>query len=222
MIARTPALIVAIVSLALMSLPATEDASHEQDGNDFDVALMQRVAVGDATAFEQLVKRHQHAVIGTVAKMTGRPDDAEDLAQQVFLRVWKSAPRYEVRAKFTTWLFTIVRNLVFNDTRRSFRRHESSLEAREEATHFEEADQATPAPDAEAEHAEMREAADAAIAALPEQQRFAVVLRRFEDKPYEEIAAVLGTTVPAVKSLLFRARQQVREHMRRLLEDPDL
>ena len=158
-------------------------------------------------------------MIGTVAKMTGRSGDAEDLAQQVFLRVWKSAPRYQATAKFTTWLFTIVRNLVFNESRRSYRRHEMSLEAREQESHIEQTDVSTPSPDSHLLHKELREAADRAIASLPEPQRLAVVMRRFEESSYEEIAAVLGTTVPAVKSLLFRARQQIREVMKAFLED---
>ncbi len=193
-----------------------EDAS---DSNAEDVSLMAAVARGDDRAFERLVAKHQGAVIGTVAKMTGRPGDAEDLAQQVFLRVWKSAPRYQATAKFTTWLFTIVRNLVFNESRRSYRRHEMSLEAREQESHIEQTDVSTPSPDSHLLHKELREAADRAIASLPEPQRLAVVMRRFEESSYEEIAAVLGTTVPAVKSLLFRARQQIREVMKAFLED---
>ena len=187
--------------------------------NTEDVALMGAVARGDDAAFERLVAKHQNAVIGTISKMTGRPSDAEDLAQQVFVRVWKSAPRYTATAKFTTWLFTIVRNLVFNDTRRSFRRHELSLEAREEDSHIEQPDALTPQPDADLLHNEVREAADRAIASLPEPQRMAVVMRRFEDSSYEEIATVLGTSVPAVKSLLFRARQQIRDALKAFLED---
>ena len=178
---------------------------------------MAAVARGDDGAFERLVAKHQNAVIGTISKMTGRPSDAEDLAQQVFVRVWKSAPRYTATAKFTTWLFTIVRNLVFNDTRRSFRRHELSLEAREADSHIEQPDVLTPQPDADLLHNEDRDAADRAIAALPEPQRLAVVMRRFEDSSYEEIAAVLGTSVPAVKSLLFRARQQIRDALKAFL-----
>ncbi len=193
-----------------------EDAS---DSNAEDVSLMAAVARGDDRAFERLVAKHQGAVIGTVAKMTGRSGDAEDLAQQVFLRVWKSAPRYQATAKFTTWLFTIVRNLVFNESRRAYRRHEMSLEAREQESHIEQTDVSTPPPDSHLLHNELREAADRAIASLPEPQRLAVVMRRFEESSYEEIAAVLGTTVPAVKSLLFRARQQIREVMKAFLED---
>ena len=188
-------------------------ASHAED-----VGWMRATATGDTRAFRLLVEKHQHSVVGTIAKMTGRPSDAEDLAQQVFLRVWKSAARYEPTAKFTTWLFTIVRNLVFNEGRRAYRKLEVSLEAGEEESHHGLADATSPTPDQRLLHDEMRRAADAAIARLPEQARLAVVLRRFEEAPYEEIASVLGITVPAVKSLLFRARCQLRDDLKGYLD----
>src|SRR4029453_3521434 len=83
-----------------------------------DVRLMRLVAGGDTSAFEQLIERHQTLVAGTVARMLGSNSDVEDIAQQVFIRVWKSAGRYVPRAKFTTWLLKITRNLVFNELRR--------------------------------------------------------------------------------------------------------
>ena len=79
-----------------------------------DVRLMRLVARGDTVAFEKLIERHQSLVLGTVARMLGSNSDVEDIAQQVFIRVWKSASRYVPRAKFTTWLLKITRNLVFN------------------------------------------------------------------------------------------------------------
>ncbi|HRQ90147.1 MAG TPA: sigma-70 family RNA polymerase sigma factor, partial [Bacteroidia bacterium] len=106
-----------------------------EEANELDVALMLRVRDGDFEAFEQLVEIHQRAVVGTVAKMLGGPSDAEDIAQQVFIRVWKSAARYEPQARFTTWLFTIARNLVFNEVRRRQRKPTVSVEEREETTH---------------------------------------------------------------------------------------
>jgi RNA polymerase sigma-70 factor (ECF subfamily) len=188
------------------------------DGNDGDVALMARVREKDAAAFEQLVRRHQHAVIGTVAKMLGSPRDAEDIAQQVFLRVWKSAPRYEPTAKFTTWLFTITRNLVFNECRRRHRHQEVSIDEREDEHHIEAVDDATTPPDQATLHAELEAAIDRAIQALPEKQRMAVVLRRYEELPYEDIAAALGLSLPAVKSVLFRARAQLKELLKDYVE----
>lgn len=179
---------------------------------------MLRVREGDAAAFESLVVRHQSAVIGTVAKMMGSVEDAPDVAQQVFLRVWKSAPRYERQAKFTTWLFTITRNLVFNECRRRYRSAEVSMEAREEASGYQAVDTAPDRPDSSALHRELEVAIDAAIAALPEKQRLAVVLRRYEELPYEQIGEILDLTVPAVKSLLFRARTRLKESLQLYLD----
>src|SRR3989441_9305943 len=92
----------------------------EEDAED--VRLMRLVSQGDTSAFEELIERHQALVAGTVARMLSSNSDVEDIAQQVFVRVWKSARRYVPRAKFTTWLLKITRNLVFNEMRRTKRR----------------------------------------------------------------------------------------------------
>ena len=101
-------------------------------GNEEDLALMADVARGDENAFAKIVEKHQPAVLGTVAKMTNQSPDTEDIAQQVFIRLWKSAERYQPTAKFTTFLFTITRNLVFNATRKKSGKNESSFDALEE------------------------------------------------------------------------------------------
>jgi RNA polymerase sigma-70 factor (ECF subfamily) len=148
--------------------------------------------------------------------MLGDDTEAEDLSQQVFVRVWKSAARWEPAAKFTTWLYTIVRNLVFNESRRRSRRPARSLEEmqddEEHPRQF--ADAATKPPDTTLLDAEMQAAIERAIQELPEAQRMAVVLRRYQDVSYEEIAEVLQITVSAVKSVLFRARTELREKLR--------
>ena len=191
-----------------------------------DIIWMVRVRAGDRGAFAELVECHQQRIVGTVARMLGSDAaDAEDIGQQVFLRVWKSADRYEPTAKFTTWLYTITRNLVFNEMRRRKHRPTTSLDAapgdgtggHEAAARLE--DPQAHAPDTHLLQAELQQAVAAAIALLPEQQRLAMVLRRYEDLPYEEIARVLDLTVPAVKSLLFRARVLLREKLTRYLEE---
>ncbi len=93
-----------------------------------DAALMAEVARGDTVAFERLVERHQALVIGTVGRMLGSNSEVEDVAQQVFIRVWKGASRYRPTAKFTTWLLTITRNLVFNEARRRKRHPGDTLD----------------------------------------------------------------------------------------------
>src|ERR1700741_3627780 len=101
-----------------------------RSGDDADdIRLMREVADGDTKAFEELVERHQALVAGTVARMLGSNSDVEDIAQQVFIRVWKSARRYVPRAKFTTWLLKITRNLVFNEMRRTKRRPHVPLQS---------------------------------------------------------------------------------------------
>lgn len=206
-------------------IPTTRFMAEARQPADFadaerDAVLMARVGGGDEAAFAELVERHQHAVVGTVAKMLGDPTEAEDLAQQVFLRLWKSARRYQPTAKFTTYLFTITRNLVFNESRRRSRRREVSIEEREQAGSAHAGAATGGRPDEELLQNELRAAIDAAIARLPESQRLAVVMRRYQETPYEEIAAVLRTSVPSVKSLLFRARESLRQQLARYLDPP--
>ena len=190
--------------------PASENAR--------DVELMQLVQkTDDHEAFRELIERHQNAIVGTVAKMLGNTNDAEDLAQQVFLRLWKARHRYQPTAKFTTFLYTITRNLVFNETRRLSRRKESSLDQRLEDYELELPANPNQQPDREHLNQELRSAIDQAIAALPEKQRLAVILRRHQNLPYEEISTILDLTIPAVKSTLFRARGTLRESLAQYL-----
>lgn len=198
--------------------PSQDEVAGRLESNERDVELMGKVGAGDIRAFEELVERHQRAVIGTVAKMLGNASDAEDIAQQVFVRIWKSAVRYEAQAKFTTWLFTITRNLVFNEVRRRQRKPTVSIDEREETTHRTVEDLQAVSPDDEMLQTEIEEAIDRAIQGLPDKQRMAVVLRRYEEMPYEEIAAVLEMSIPAVKSLLFRARAHLKEALQRYLD----
>jgi RNA polymerase sigma-70 factor (ECF subfamily) len=177
-----------------------------------EVEWMARIRGGDMEAFRCLVEAHQARVIGTISKMLGSDAEAEDLAQQVFIRVWKSAPRYRPTAKFTTWLFRITRNLVFNELRRKRHFVDQADEMPEPA---ERRDQE---PDKILMEGELQSAIQNAIDRLPESQRLAIILRRYEGMAYEEIAAVMGTTVPAVKSILFRARAELRERLEKFLK----
>ena len=189
-------------------------------GNEEGLALMADVARGDENAFAKIVEKHQPAVLGTVAKMTNQSPDTEDIAQQVFIRLWKSAERYQPTAKFTTFLFTITRNLVFNATRKKSGKNESSFDALEENWGQSIEDKNSESrPDKSIEQNELRQEIDRAISSLPEKQRLAVILRRYEKMPYEEIASTLEISVPAVKSQLFRARTALRESLGRYLEE---
>ncbi len=185
----------------------------DEDENAEDIALMAQIAIGDESAFARLIEKHQNAVVGTIAKMTNMSPDSEDLAQQVFLRVWQSAKRYKPTAKFTTYLFTIVRNLVFNYTKKKSRRKEQSLDEQEEDWHQQRAIDGAKQPDESLQHAELQKIIDKAIADLPEKQRLAIILRKQEKMPYEEMALILELSVSAVKSTLFRARATLRESL---------
>lgn len=187
----------------------------EEDAED--VRLMELVSAGDTAAFEKLVERHQRLVVGTVARMLGNNSDAEDIGQQVFVRVWKSAGRYVARAKFTTWLLKITRNLVFNELRRRSRHAQVPLHGEAEEEERPLRDERVVTPSESLLEQELQQAIDLAIARLPETQRMAVILRRYEELSYEEIAETLDQSVSGVKSLLFRARMELRENLKRYL-----
>ena len=188
--------------------PANQGRSKEDAE---DVRLMRLVGRGDTSALEELMERHQTLVAGTVARMLGSNSDVEDIAQQVFIRVWKSASRYQPTAKFTTWLFRITRNLVFNELRRK----------RHFAEHMEEipepVERVEKEPDRVLLEDELQKAIQDAINQLPESQRMAIILRRYEEMSYEDIAKVMESTVPAIKSILFRARAELRERLAKYL-----
>lgn len=203
----------------LAAAQMSESPPDPEKENARDVELMLQVqATGDHDVFRELIERHQNAVIGTIAKMLGNASEAEDIAQQVFLRLWKARARYQPSAKFTTFLYTITRNLVFNETRRKSRRKISSLDQKKDEYELELPANPNKQPDNEQLNRELRAAIDQAIEALPEKQRMAVVLRRYQNLPYEEIAQVLDITVSAVKSQLFRARGTLRESLASYLE----
>ena len=186
--------------------------------DELDFSLMARISKGDMAAMEELIQIHQNRVIGTITKMLGHDAEAEDIAQQVFLRIWNSATQYTTSAKFTTWLFKITRNLVLNEIRRRKRHPATALEREVEEHHFQTEDLRTPAPDASLLESELQDAIQCAIESLPEPQRMAIVLRRYEELSYEEIGEILELSIPAVKSALFRARTELREKLRHYLK----
>lgn len=196
---------------------------HDPVPSPEDAELMALVACDDEGAFRVLVERHQNLVYGTITKMLGDPIEAEDIAQQVFLRVHRAAKTYQHTAQFKTWLFTIVRNLVMNEYRRRNRAWLQPLPSQddedENTGHSAElADKTTKTPAQHALDRELMTAVDQAILDLPEQQRLAVILRRYDEFSYEEIAAILKTSVPSTKSLLFRARETLRDALQSYLD----
>jgi len=185
---------------------------------DPDAALMMRVKQGDGTAFAELVDKYKQPVMNLVYRMLRDLTEAEDLAQNVFLQVHKSAHRYEVASKFSTWLFTIARNLCLNEIRRRSRHPSEPLDlphpdqADQPWRQFE--DQKTFSPPQSLLHEELEEKIDQALAELPENQRTAILLCRQNELSYEDIARVLGCSLSATKSLIHRGRGTLKEKLK--------
>lgn len=189
---------------------------------DHDTQLMVKVSQGDLRAYQELVEKYKGPVINTIYKMIGDASEAEDIAQNVFIQIYKAAPRYQPNAKFTTWMFTIVRNLSLNEIRRRGVHKLDSLQGSQSPDESERPDPQYADHKAKdsyqvAEQNELERAIDEAIASLPENQRTALILRRYEDMPYEDIAKVLNASVPATKSIIFRAREAMKEKLREYL-----
>jgi RNA polymerase sigma-70 factor (ECF subfamily) len=185
---------------------------------DPDTELMMRVRDGDREAFRQLIERHQRSVIHFCSRSVGDAWEAEDIAQKVFLQVYRSAGRYRPSAKFSTWLFTIVRNTTLNELRRRQRHRVESMNQMSEETdgsggrQF--ADRHAESPSSELQQKELQAKLQEAIQALPENQRTALTLLRYEEMSYEDIARVIGCSVSATKSLLHRAKETLKAKLR--------
>ena len=193
-----------------MNIDAPDLQEEKLQANERDIELMKRVGTGDSEAFQLLVEAHQFAVVGAATKMLGSPTEADDIAQKVFLRVWKAAPRYKPTAQFNTWLYTITRNLVYNETRRRRRKPAVSLEELAEETHQVVPDIHAILPDEHAIYSELEEAVDKAIQSLPERQRIAIFLRIRGEVSYKEIGRMISASEAAVKALVFNARTRLR------------
>jgi len=189
---------------------------------DQDAALMLRVKQGDAAAFEQLVDKYKQPVINLLYRTLRDLSEAEDLAQNVFVQVFKSADRYRVEAKFTTWLFTIARNLSLNELRRRSRHPADSLDAAADpesdspAQQFE--DRRNPSAPERLLQEELVAKIEEALASLPENQRTAILLFREKDLSYEEISEVLGCSLSATKSLIHRGRETLKQKLKPYLK----
>lgn len=183
---------------------------------DPDVQLMLRVREGDEGAFAQLVAKYQDRLIGIFTSMFGDSALAEDLAQEVFLRIYRARQGYEPTAKFSTWVFQIASNLASNSRRTKGRKKEVQFSAStsgSQPVHVGEAlvpDKSALMPTRQLDAEELRELVLSAMETLNERQRMAVLLHKFEGMSYLEIGNIMDMTPQAIKSMLSRARENLR------------
>jgi RNA polymerase sigma-70 factor (ECF subfamily) len=183
---------------------------------DPDAALMQAFQRGDESAFEQLVERHRARVLRLAYRYLGNEAAAEDLAQEAFLRVYRARHRWQPKAKFSTWLYRVTANACLNELRA--RRVRKAVEATAPTGPsgeplFEAVDEKTAAPDQALLHLETATVVREAVQKLPDDQRLVVVLNKYEGLSYRELADAMNRSVPAIKSLLVRARENLRKQL---------
>ena len=178
---------------------------------------MAKIAEGDQDAFEILVARHQTSILNLIYRYVGDRTQANDLSQEVFLRVWQAAGNYRPEAKFTTWIYRITVNLCFNELK-SARRKRWFQFPRSDADHVSQAEEdfpnRSPSPEDLLLTKERGRQISDALQSLPDNQRLALVLKRYDDLSYQEIAQIIGCSVSAVESLLVRAKRNLQEKLR--------
>lgn len=180
---------------------------------DPDVVLLLEAKKGDRASFEALLRKYFGRIFNFNYRFLGSREIAEDLTQEVFLRVYRSLPSYQPQAKFQTWIYTIARNLCLNEVRKNKQRFfslEDALESQDGEIKGQFGDPSAANPSEELQGKEQGVLIRQAVDSLPENQRTAVILQRYEGLSYDEIAATLGCSVPAVKSLLNRAKESLR------------
>ena len=196
----------------------------EQTVHDTNIRLMLAVQRDDASAFEELMFRFQGRVQSLFRHLLGNREAAEDLTQDVFLRVFRARKTYQPKAKFVTWLFTIANNVALNQLRSQQRKPETQFggDTNESERILDQAEAIVAGSEAmparQLDKSELREMVHLAIESLNERQRMAVLLNRFEGMSYAEIADVMQLSPQAVKSLLCRAHIQLRNLLQRYVQ----
>lgn len=181
--------------------------------DDESVRLMLAYQAGDEAAFDRLVEIHSPPLYSLLTRFLGPSPRREDLVQEVFLRLIRARERYVPTAKLSTWLYRIAFNLAANERERSDRRGESALDEAAETV-----DETVGTPSAALEADDVVRAVRGAIAALPDNQRMALILAKYDGLAYAEVAQVLESSEKAVKSLIHRAREKLRASLSPLLE----
>lgn len=198
--------------------PSPEASARQVDA--LDRTDMERLCAGEEAALNDLMERHAPAVFRFLCRMVGNEDDANDLAQETFVRVFKSRKSFRTSERFSTWLFTIAANLARNHFRWRARHPNLSLDAENAGTEQSIGSTlpaSSPAPSEAALAAERAAAVRAAVKNLPEDQREVIVLCEWEERSVAEAAAILETTPKAVESRLYRARGILRERLKNWL-----
>lgn len=190
--------------------------------SDPDAELMLRAKRGDRAAFTELVEKYKQPLFNFVYRTLRDETEAEDIAQNSFLQAWKSRDRYQAAAKFSTWLYTIARNLCLNEIRRRSRHpadsiHEEHAEHDDQPRQQYEDKNILLATD-NVLHGELAKKIEEALAELPENQRTAILLCRQDELSYEEIAEILDCTLSATKSLIHRGRETLKEKLKPYLQ----
>ncbi len=185
---------------------------ERQIGDLSDEAVMLRVKDDDHQAFAELMKRYERQLLAFIYRQLGDHETSKDLLMDTFLRIYKAAPRYEPRAKFSTYIYQIARNLCINEYRKREIRKTESLDQMEAGSGIEVA--GTDLNPAEhLERQERRNLVQKALNSLPEDQRTILILAEYQGIRYEKIAEIMGCSVGTVKSRMFRARQKIKEWM---------
>ena len=198
-------------------LAVSDSTALRYETSDPDVRLMLQVRDDNAAAFEELVLRYQSRLLTVLEHLVRNRELAEDLTQEVFLRVFRARKSYSAGAKFSTWLFTIAKNVASNARRKRAGRREVNVTAdRNEDTSAQPMDRLAIAasgllPTRQLDKTEMADILRLAMESLTEQQRMALLLSKFEEMSYADISEAMGMSVQAVKSVLWRARESLRE-----------
>jgi len=181
-----------------------------------DIELMLRAKTGDDSAFTELMRRHYKGVVNYVYRFTNDRANSEDLAQEVFLRVYRSVKRYNPQAKFSTWLYKIATNLCITEVKSRNKKQSVSLDEMQENT-GDLGDSKSEDPSDFTFRREIGTAIFEALRSLPERERVAIILCKYQDLPYEEVAEVIGCTIGAVKTYVHRGRMKLIEKLQTYL-----
>ncbi len=181
-----------------------------------DIELMTRVKSGDDAAFSELMRRHYRGIVNYIYRFTNNKGNSEDLAQEAFLRVYRSARRYKPEAKFSTWLYKIVSNLCITEVKTKRKDQGVSLDEIEENSGDLGDLKSSDAHDLVFRR-EIGGAISEALRSLPERERMSIILCKYEELPYEEVADIIGCTVGAVKAYVHRGRMKLIQKLRPLL-----